>query len=39
VRRVASCWAMGCSSFEATKASLMRAVRARRDARLEGLPD
>src|ERR1039458_2442897 len=30
---------MGCSSFEATKASLMRAVRARRAARLEFLLD
>ena len=33
MRRLASCWAMGRSSVEATKASLMRAVRAVREAR------
>jgi hypothetical protein len=32
---VANCWAIGSSSFEATKACLMRAVCATRDERLE----
>jgi len=30
VRRVASCWAIGCSSFDATNACFSRAVRASR---------